>query len=201
VAVELDDALAEALPQKVPGANLRVVHEDVLKFDFTALSTNYKVVANIPYYLTSHLIRIISETTNPPSRSVLLVQKEVAERVAAKPGQLSLLAVTTQYYNQVSLGPIVSAKLFMPPPKVDSRILILDRRAKPLFGDIDTRLFFQMVKAGFSQRRKTLLNSLSAGLQRDREATIELLRRAGIDPRQRAQALSLDQWYSLYQNT
>ena len=200
VAIELDDRLFQELPVRVPAPNLEVIHADILAFDFTTLSAGYKVVANIPYYLTSHLIRVLSETTNPPACVVLLVQKEVAERVAAHPGDMSLLAVTAQYYNDIGLGPIVPARLFVPPPKVDSRVLVLTRRTAPLFGAIDTRKFFQLVKAGFSQRRKTLLNSLGAGLHLDREAAAQLLERAHIQSNTRAQALSLDDWYRLYQN-
>lgn len=198
VAVEFDDALALELRTKLPAPNLEIVTEDILKFDLTTLPRDYKVVANIPYYLTSHLIRVLSESANPPSCAVLLVQKEVAERVAAQPGQMSLLAVTAQYYFQVSLGAVVPAKLFTPPPKVDSRILVLNHRVKPLFPAADARTFFRIVKAGFSQRRKTLLNSLSAGLQLSREATETMVRRAGVDPGMRAQALTLEQWQRLY---
>ena len=201
VAVELDDRLFQELPARVPASNLEVVHTDILSFDFTGLPAGYKVVANIPYYLTSHLIRVLSETANPPACAVLLVQKEVAERVAAKPGAMSLLAVTAQYYHEVRLGPVIPARMFTPPPKVDSRALVLARRSEPLFGSIDTRKYFQLVKAGFSQRRKTLLNSIGAGLHVERETAARLLERAGIQPNARAQALSLDDWYRLYQNT
>lgn len=200
-AVELDKKLALALPSRVAVPNLSIVNQDILTFDFSTLPKGYKVVANIPYYLTSHLIRVLSDTTNPPERMVLLVQKEVAMRVAAEPNKMSLLAVTAQYYHEVSLGPVVPARLFMPPPKVDSQVLILRRRSEPAYPDVDPAAFFRIVKAGFSQRRKTLLNSLSGGLHLSKEATTKLLQQAGIDPNARAQALSLGQWYSLYKNT
>ena len=200
IAIELDERLADDLPARVPADNLQIVNGDILKFDFSSLSKRYKVVANIPYYLTSHLIRVLAEAANPPVRAVLLVQKEVAERVAAEPNDMSLLAVTAQYYFDVSLGEVIPARLFTPPPKVDSRILVLDRRNEPPFSDVDTQRFFRIVKAGFSQRRKTLLNSLSAGLHMNRETALSLLQQAGIDPGARAQALSIGQWYSLYKN-
>lgn len=198
VAVEFDEDLARGLPKRVPATNLRVVRSDILTFDLTALEPDYKVVANIPYYLTSKLVRVLSESTNPPSIAALLVQKEVAERLAAKPGQLSILGVTSQYYWEVSLGPVVAAELFTPPPKVDSQIVVLKRRLEPLFNDVDTREFFRLVKAGFGERRKTLLNSLSAGLHLDKPAVQAWLSEAGINPQLRAQNLSLDDWYSLY---
>lgn len=197
VAVEFDEKLASSLPGRVPAHNLQVISQDILSFDFTSLPPDYKIAANIPYYLTSNLIRVISETPNPPATAAILVQKEVAERVAAKPGDMSLLSVTAQFYWQVSLGREVPAELFEPPPKVDSQILILQHRPKPLF-DVDVKPFFRLVKAGFSQRRKTLLNSLSGGLRLDKEKVKDLCVTAGIEPGRRPQTLSLEEWHALY---
>ncbi len=198
VAVEYDQTLAEQLPSRVPATNLQVIWADILDFDFRALPPNYKVVANIPYYLTSHLLRRLSEAVNPPSRIVLLVQKEVAERVAAQPGDMSMLAVSVQYYYQASLGLVVPAELFLPPPQVDSQILVLDRRPSPLFLDVDERQFFRLVKAGFSQRRKKLRSSLAGGLQISKTEAQSLLETAGIDADARPQELSLQDWHSIY---
>jgi 16S rRNA (adenine1518-N6/adenine1519-N6)-dimethyltransferase len=198
VAVEFDEALARDLPKRVHADNLQVVQQDILRFDLTTLPAGYKVVANIPYYLTSKLLQVLCESSNPFSEGALLIQKEVAERVCAAPGDMSLLSVSVQFYCHVGLGPLVPAYLFTPPPKVDSQILLLTFRGAPLFPDVDTKRFFRLVKAGFSQRRKTLLNSLSSGLHLSREATNELLENAGILPTTRAQALSLDQWHALY---
>ena len=178
--------------------NLTVVESDILSFDLTQLSAGYKVVANIPYYLTSNLIRVLTESDNPFSYAALLIQKEVAERAVAQPGQMSILSVSAQYYCDVSMGVFVPAKLFTPPPKVDSQVLVLRYRENSLFTDVDTKLFFQIVKAGFSQKRKTLLNSLSAGLHLSKDDTKVLLQRVGIDPKSRAQALSLSDWARLY---
>ncbi|HSX36724.1 MAG TPA: 16S rRNA (adenine(1518)-N(6)/adenine(1519)-N(6))-dimethyltransferase RsmA [Patescibacteria group bacterium] len=199
VAVEFDTRLANELPGKVKTDNLQVVQQDILGFDFTALPAEYKVVANIPYYLTSNLIRVLSETPNPPIVVALLVQKEVAERVAAQPGQMSILSVTAQYYWEVEVGREVPAHLFTPAPKVDSQILILKRLAKPLFAGVETKQFFRLVKAGFSQKRKTLTNSLSGGLGISKAEASELLQKTGLDPASRAQTLSLDEWNSLYE--
>ena len=199
IAVEFDADLARDLPNRVPAPNLQVLQQDILKFDLTSLPPGYKVSANIPYYLTSNLLRVMCESSNPFSVAALLIQKEVAERVCAKPGEMSLLSVSVQFYCEASLGKLVPAKLFTPPPKVDSQILKLVYRQEPLFPDVDRRLFFRIVKAGFSQRRKTILNSLSAGLQLSREETTELLEAADIPPTARAQNLTLDDWYALEQ--
>ncbi len=198
VAVELDKDLAEKLTRSVDADNLTVIQGDILRFDLTQLPPAYKVVANIPYYLTSNLLRTFSESPNPPLEMTLLVQKEVAERVAAGPGQMSLLAVSVQLYYRPKLGPIVSAELFSPPPKVDSQVVILQRRLKPRFADLDTRVFFRIVKAGFAGRRKMLRSSLAAGLQLSKEQADKLLRAAKIEGSQRAQELSLEQWHALY---
>lgn len=197
-AVEFDEELARGLAKRVRADNLRVVQQDILRFDLTAMPPDYKVVANIPYYLTSKLVRVLSESTNPPLIAALLVQKEVAERLAAKPGQLSILGVTSQFYWEVRLDIIVKAELFTPPPKVDSRIVVLERRGTPLFPDVDPKEFFHIVKAGFGEKRKTLLNALSAGLHLDKETVRNWLESAGLNPQLRAQNLSLDDWHGLY---
>lgn len=198
IAVEFDELLAAGLAKRVPADNLRVVRQDILRFDLTTLPPDYKVVANIPYYLTSKLVRVLSESSNPPVVAALLVQKEVAERLAAKPGQLSILGVTSQYYWEVSLDIVVPAELFTPPPKVDSQIVVMRRRDTPLFPDVETKDFFRIVKAGFGEKRKTLLNSLSAGLHLSKDEVREWLDRAAINPQLRAQALSLQDWHRLY---
>ncbi|HVI60708.1 MAG TPA: 16S rRNA (adenine(1518)-N(6)/adenine(1519)-N(6))-dimethyltransferase RsmA [Candidatus Saccharimonadales bacterium] len=198
IAVEFDEKLARQLPERVTADNLEVVRQDILGFDLTSLPPDYKLVANIPYYLTSNLIRVISETPNRPVSAAILVQKEVAERVAARPGGMSLLSVTAQFYWEVSLGREVPAELFEPPPKVDSRVLILQRRDGPLYPGVDPKQFFRLAKAGFGQRRKTLLNSLGGGLHLSRQETEKLLQTANIAPNRRAQTLSLDEWHALY---
>ncbi len=198
VAVEFDEYLARELPNRVDAANLKVVQQDILGFDLTSMPANYKVVANIPYYLTSNLIRVLSESSNPPQQAVLLIQKEVAERVAAKPGAMSLLSVTAQFYWSVSLDRVVKSELFMPPPKVDSQIVSLVYRSAPLFSDVVPKLLFRLVKAGFGERRKTLRNSLSGGLHLSKEQAEQLLEVAAVDSGLRAQSLTLEQWQKLY---
>jgi 16S rRNA (adenine1518-N6/adenine1519-N6)-dimethyltransferase len=198
VAVEFDEYLARNLPTRVRADNLEVITHDILSFDFTSLPPDYKVIANIPYYLTSNLIRVLSETTNQPSVAVLLVQKEVAQRVCSAPGDMSILSVTAQYFWEVGLGFEVPAELFTPPPKVDSQILIMQRRPNLLFPDVDPKAFFQLVKAGFSERRKMLRSSLSGGLHLTKPEVEALLVKANIAPTLRAQALSLEDWHRLY---
>ena len=197
-AVELDKSLAGALSNRFSDSRFYLIEQDILKFDFGSLPPGYKVVANIPYYLTSNLIRVLSETSNQASRVVLLVQKEVAERVGAKPGGMSLLSVSAQFYWEVLLGLEVPARLFTPPPKVDSQILILERRNQPLFPLVDEKVFFQLVKAGFAARRKTLLNSLAGGLRTDKTVVQAVLDEAYILSDLRPQTLSLEQWHMLY---
>jgi 16S rRNA (adenine1518-N6/adenine1519-N6)-dimethyltransferase len=201
VAVELDTRLAAELAKKFAGRNLSVHEADILKFDLTQLPESYKVVANIPYYLTSNLLRVLAESSNPPKLMVLLVQKEVAQRIIAKPGQMNLLAISVQLFYETAAGLVVPAALFEPPPKVDSQVVVLNRRSKPLFHDLETKRFFRLVKAGFAERRKKLRGSLSGGLGIPKGQADELLKRAGIDGGRRAQELSLQEWYKLYKNT
>ena len=198
IAVELDKELVDALPTQVPAANLQIVNQDILSFDLTTLPSNYKIVANIPYYLTSHLIRVMSESANPPCLAVLLIQKEVAQRICAEPGDMSLLSITAQFYWETSLGRTISSKLFTPPPKVDSQILILKSLRSNPFPDVDAKTYFRIVKAGFSGRRKTLLNSLSAGLRLPKAEVSNQLKLSKIDSGTRAQNLSLEDWYWVY---
>lgn len=198
IAVEFDTSLAAQLLQRLQAKNLEVIEADILKFNLNNLAPSYKVVANIPYYLTSNLLRVLSESANPPQQMALLVQKEVAERVVARAGDMSLLSVAVQCYYQASLGRVVPAKLFSPMPKVDSQILRLVRHQKPVVADEESQQFFRLVKAGFSNRRKTLHNSLSAGLHISKDETIEILNRAEINPRTRPQELSLSDWRNLY---
>jgi 16S rRNA (adenine1518-N6/adenine1519-N6)-dimethyltransferase len=178
--------------------NLTVFNEDILKFDLSTLPKDYKVCANIPYYLTSNLIRRLLESENPPAVMALLIQKEVAERIASGPGEMSILAVATQFYAEVKLCELVPAELFTPPPKVDSQIIQIKRRKTPLFPDVDTQKFFQIVRAGFSEKRKKLRSSLSGGLQITKPDADELLKKSGISPNARAQELTLEQWHNIY---
>jgi len=202
VAVELDEAMLPALRQTLQAcANVEIVHGDILKYALTAsrngLPPGYKVVANIPYYITSALIRHLLEADVRPSLIVLTVQREVAERICAGPGDMSLLAVSVQFYCAPRLVARIPAGAFYPPPEVDSAVLKLDVFTQPAVAVADTDHFFQVVKAGFSQKRKQLRNSLSAGLHLESRKADELLFRAGIDPKRRAETLTLEEWGAL----
>lgn len=197
VAVEFDAELARKLPAQFPGKNLEVINDDILKFDLTTLPAGYKVVANIPYYITSKIVQILMTSDNKPSITVLLVQKEVAQRLAAEPGKMSILAISAQIFADVSLGDIVPAAMFTPPPKVDSQVVILKTRDKPFLTDISENDFFRVVKAGFSAKRKKLRSSLSGGLKLPKDEIELILSRAEINPDDRAEALDLDDWVRL----
>ncbi|HEV2412802.1 MAG TPA: 16S rRNA (adenine(1518)-N(6)/adenine(1519)-N(6))-dimethyltransferase RsmA [Candidatus Saccharimonadales bacterium] len=197
VAVELDRDLAYVLKARVDADNVEVVEQDILTFDLRRLPTGYKVVANIPYYLTSKLIRTLLEAPNRPTIVVLLIQKEVAERLTAKPGSLSILGVSAQFYADVELGPIVPAGLFKPPPEVDSQVVALRLREAPLFSDITPKEYFRVVRAGFSEKRKKLRSSLSGGLAISKDQADRLLESAHIRPDARAQELTLEEWAGL----
>ena len=197
VADEFDDNLAAKLPAQFPGKNLEVINSDILKFDLTEMPAGYKVVANVPYYITSKIIQMLMTATNKPSIAVLLVQKEVAERLAAKPGDMSILGISAQIFAEVTLGDIVPASLFTPPPKVDSQVVVLKTRKLPYLQDIAEEDFFRVVKAGFSAKRKKLRSSLSGGLKISKIDIEELLKQAKISPDARAETLNLEAWVRL----
>ncbi len=195
-AVEYDSQLAQELAHRVPSDNLSVEEADILDYDFRTLPDGYKVVANIPYYLTSHLIRKLLETEKQPAKIALLIQKEVAERIVAQPGKMSLLSVSAQFYADCELSIEVGAEYFDPPPKVDSQVVVLAPKANP---DLDTKKFFRLVKAGFGEKRKKLTNSLAGGLHMEKSEVATLLEQEGIHANARAQELSVEQWVSLYE--
>jgi 16S rRNA (adenine1518-N6/adenine1519-N6)-dimethyltransferase len=197
IAVEFDDELARKLPAQFPGKNLEVVSGDILKYDLSSLPTGYKVVANIPYYITNKIVQMFLTAKNKPAMTVLLVQKEVAQRLAAKPGKMSILSISAQIFAEVTLGDVVPAELFAPVPKVDSQVVILKTRQSSMFMDINESDFFKVVKAGFSSKRKKLRSSLAGGLKLTKDESQILLDKARIDPNVRAETLSLSDWVRL----
>lgn len=196
IAVELDEHLAANLPAQFPGKSLEVIQADILQLDPTNLPQNYKVVANLPYYITSKIIRFLLTAPNRPSSITVLVQKEVAERIAQIDGS-SVLGLAVENWAETELGQIVPAELFTPPPKVDSQVVRLDLRSQPLAPD--ERTFMRVVKAGFGARRKKLRSSLAGGLAISKDDAVALLERAGIDPDKRAQELSLADFVKIAQ--
>lgn len=226
VAVELDDRLIELLRADFANQpHVHIVHSDILEVNPPDLLAkeignseffasppdpagginhsapngriNYKIVANLPYYITSLALRHILEATPPPSIAVIMVQKEVAERICAKPGDLSLLAVSVQFYATPRIVQRVPAGAFYPAPKVDSAVLHLDIHPQPAVTSVAPETFFEVVRAGFGQKRKQLANSLTAGLGISKNAAQEALIRADIDPKRRAETVTLDEWGAL----
>lgn len=200
IAVELDERLLPPLRETLTGyTNIEIVHGDMLKLAPAEIvpATDYLVVANIPYYITSALLRHLLETTPRPRRVVLTVQKEVAERICAAPGDMSLLALSVQVYGQPRVVATIPAGAFYPAPKVDSAVVRIDLSPAPFIPYTLLDTFFALAKAGFSQKRKTLRNSLSAGMRTPPAEMEETLRAAGIDPMRRAETLSLEEWREL----
>jgi len=246
--VEKDKRLTEILKEKFKNTkNLEIIQGDVMKLshlltpsppvgkgrlsgDGPEISTPYKLIANIPYYLTARLIRTFLESANPPQQMILMIQKEVAERICAKPPKMSLLAVSVQFYAIAEICAIVPRQAFWPQPKVDSAIIRITPRSQNLFPErsaegakskglpasafdssrqyVGTLLgnkytsafrmqFFRIVKAGFSQPRKQLINNLSRGLKTERFQITQVLKKIGLAPQQRAETLSLVDWLKL----
>ncbi len=199
VAVELDDRLIALLQEEFAGQpHVRIVHGDILTLSppalFTQPTPRYKVVANLPYYITSAVLRHLLEAEPPPVLAVVLVQKEVAERICAQPGDLSLLAVSVQFYAEPKLVHRIPAGAFYPRPKVDSAVLRLDVRPQPAVTAVPAERFFQVVRAGFSQKRKQLANSLSGGLGLAKPVVAAAMGAAGVDPARRAETVDLAEW-------
>jgi 16S rRNA (adenine1518-N6/adenine1519-N6)-dimethyltransferase len=202
VAVELDRHMLPPLHEVLsPYNTVEIIQADILEVSIEKFfpRQGYLVVANIPYYITSSLLRHLLETPQPPSRLVLTVQKEVAERICARQGDLSLLALSVQIFGQPSIKGTIKAGSFYPIPKVDSAIVRIDLFPEPLISSPQQDTFFRLIKAGFSQKRKTLKNALSAGMSWNKENTEQKLTAAGIDPMRRAQTLSIEEWETLVQ--
>jgi len=196
-AVELDPDLLNPLKAVLtPHPNVRIVHGDILVLRVADLvdQSGYIVAANIPYNITSAIIRHLLESDPKPRRIVLTIQKEVAERICAKPGDLSLLALSVQVYGSPSIQAKIPAGAFHPIPNVDSAILRIDIYDQPLISAEMLSTFFKLIKAGFSQKRKTLRNSLSSGLHIKPQAAETLLNKSNIDPMRRAETLSIAEW-------
>lgn len=197
IAVEKDEKMMAILEQTVGALpNIEIIQGDILDSEFKAPASGYKVVANLPYYITSPVIRKFLESDNPPEEMVLMVQKEVAQRICAKPPRMSLLAVSVQFYAKAKVLFYVSKRSFWPRPKVDSAVI----RITPvdiLRTQISPDLFFRVVKAGFTQPRKQLANNLSNGLKLDKETVKNRLEASDIQPSQRAETLTVDNWIKL----
>jgi len=205
VAIEKDESLAKelrAILKKEGIKNVEIIEADALEelkkgptgTVFKKLGSSYKAIANIPYYLTSPLIRALLEARKQPEEITLMVQKEVAERIIARPGKMNLLAVSVQYYADPKKLFIVSKNCFWPKPKIDSAIISLKPKRKY---SAESDNFFAVVKAGFSSPRKQLINNLSTELKLTKDEIKNLLLKAGLKPSERAEALTIGDWEKL----
>jgi len=202
VAVELDQRLMGPLRGVVADLpNVTLVQGDILSVDPATLidapSERYKVVANLPYYITSAVLRHLLEATLRPQRMVVTVQREVAKRIMAKPGQMSLLALSVQYYGAPHLLFRIKPGSFYPAPEIESAVLRIDLYEDVPGASDDAKGFFRVARAGFAQRRKQLRNALAAGLEMAPDVVVALLQEAGVDATRRAQTLRLDEWASI----
>jgi len=209
IAVELDSKLVALLKRRLAAfPDVKIIHADILKVAPRQLLQNnlpasepvrsYKVIANLPYYITSPVLRHFLEAQPRPSEMVVMVQKEVGEAIAAAPGKMSLLSVKTQFYGKPAIISYVPAASFYPPPKVDSVILRLDVYSRPPIEVSDVAGFFDIVTHGFSSPRKQLRNSLAHSLEMPPSQVALLLEKAGIESKRRAETLSLKEWRELW---
>ncbi len=211
-AIELDDHLADLLRETLASfSNLTVINDDVLKADPAAVLDSlksklppsvssplrYKVVANLPYYITSPVLRHFLEARVKPSVIVVMVQKEVAKAIAAEPGEMSILSISVQFYGRPEIVGYVPAEAFYPAPKVDSAILRIDLYPQPLI-EVETEGFFEVVRAGFSAARKQIGNSLAHRLGLSKADVLAILEKAGIDAQRRAETLTVEEWGRLW---
>jgi len=204
IAVELDARFVSLLNQTLlPFSNVSLINADVLQVDLVGLvegqKGGYKVVANLPYYIASPVLRRFLEASPQPRLMVVMVQKEVGEAIVAQPGQMSLLSVSVQFYGKPTIVGYVPAQSFYPPPKVDSVILRIDPYPQPVVEVADVATFFEVVRAGFSAPRKQLHNSLAQGLRIPVREAARLLEISGIDPKRRAETLTLNEWAAVAQ--
>ena len=214
VAVELDSQLAIALKQTLASVNnVTIINENILHIDPSVLlkerktslpraidsSLGYKVVANLPYYITSAVLRHFLEASFKPHLMVVMVQKEVAEAIVAKPGRMSLLSISVQFYGEPTIVSYVPARCFYPAPEVDSAILRIALHPKPAVAVKDREGFFKLVRAGFAASRKQLANSLAQGLELNKAEVLPLLAEASIMPKRRAETLNIEEWARLWQ--
>jgi len=213
IAIELDSKLASILKQEMASfENVTIINADILKIDPVALIKeqktrfpsainapfNYKVAANLPYYITSPTLRHFLEASIKPQTMTVMVQKEVAEAIVAEPGQMSVLSISVQFYGEPRIISYVPAQCFYPPPEVDSAILRIEVYPQPIVAVTDEGSFFELVRAGFSASRKQIGNSLAQGLGLSKNKVLPLLEKAGIVPQRRAETLTLDEWAQVW---
>ncbi len=199
IAVELDRRLAAYLRERFRDSRVQIVEADALTVDWEAITQGrpYVVVANLPYNVATPILERLLSAAHPPDRLVVMVQREVAERMVATPPAMSFLSVLVQFFARPKIALRVGAGAFTPPPKVESAVVVLERRPPPLERE-HWATFFQLVQAGFAQKRKQLANALARALGMEKERVRALLTAAGIDPSRRAETLTLEDWLRLY---
>ena len=197
IAVEKDINMCKILKQAIRDfKNVEIVNQDILKnYELGIRNYEYKIVANLPFYITAPVIRKFLEIKNPPKEMTLIIQKEVAQRICAKPPKMSILAVSVQFFAKPKIISYVSKKSFYPQPKVDSAIIKIVPEKK--YKDVDVDLFFKIVKAGFAHPRKQLANNIANGLKLNKQKINDLLLKNNIKPSQRAETLSINDWIKL----
>jgi len=218
IAVEKDKALVELLKEKfteeIKSGKLKLIHDDILKFNPTSYALNakrYKVVANIPYYITSRILRVFLESDAWPESMILMVQREVAERIVAKPPHMNVLALSVQVYGTPKIEFKVSKKHFSPKPKVDSAVITISDISRDFFtnpdrggdsnvagNEISEKDFFHLIKTGFAQKRKMLINNLK-NLKEGSLEPKKILEKCKIQPKARAENLSINDWVCVYE--
>ncbi len=207
IAIELDNKLADILRKTLPYDNVVILNEDVLGTDprallqgrapdFPVALSPYKVVANLPYYITSPVLRHFLEASVKPEVMVVMVQEEVAEVIVAAPGKRSVLSIAVQFYGRPGIVARVPAASFYPKPEVDSAVVKINVYPRPPL-DVDKEGFFRLVRAGFTAARKQVVNSLAQGLKLPKDEVLVLLEKANIDPRRRAETFTLEEWAAL----
>ena len=197
-AIEKDDRLIpileELFAKEIKSGKFTLIHGDVLEFNpssYKLKAGSYKLIANIPYYITGELIRNFLSELPQPELMVILVQKEVAERIVSKDGKESILSISVKVYGEPKYIQTVKAGSFFPPPKVDSAILLVDNISKKNFADVNEQKFFEIVRAGFAHKRKTISSNLKTFISREKLASL------GINEKERAEKLSLKQWLEI----
>ncbi len=200
ITVEIDQELGRLLKQKftqeIQSKQLQLINQDIRKFNFSSLENNYKIIANIPYYLTSNLLKNLTEIENKPIQAVLLVQEEVARRITAKQGDYSILSISLGLYYRAQYGFKIDKNSFEPSPKIDSATVVLYRLDKPLFEDIDHQKFLNFIKISFKQKRKKIINAMS--VYRSKTLLLEVFDQLDLSESLRCQNLSLQNWHDLF---
>lgn len=201
IAIEIDEKLIPNLKERFANKkNVTIINDDILKINLPSLlkdneTKSYKLIANIPYYITSKIIRVFLEAQIPPEEIILMIQKEVAERAVAGPGKMSKLSASVQYYGEAEYLFTVGKENFNPPPEVDSAVIKISNIKK--VSKEESRKFFRVVRAGFCARRKTLANNISNSFHINKNEVQDKLKTAGISPAARAQELSIEEWREL----